>query len=97
MWKKYLNVRNQQIKRFLQNPASLDGLEVEQSYTLGENIPVEVTCLMRVSHVLDMMFEEDYNIVSLGMFPDAVHMQPEEVWSMLCVVLFVRVDKREFV
>ena len=61
------------------NPAKLDGFELEPLCTQDEDFPGEVTCLMRVSHVLDMMFEEDYNIVSFGMFPEAFHMQPEEV------------------
>jgi hypothetical protein len=42
----------------------------------------EATCLVHVSLVLDMMFEEDYNIVSLGMFPEAVQMQSEEVGQL---------------
>ena len=44
-----------------------------------EDIVSEAMCMTHVSHALDMMFEEDYNIVSFGLFPEANQMQPEEV------------------
>lgn len=79
MWKKYLALRNQQLKTYLLNPAYLDHMEFQQSYTTEENISADCISLLRVSHVLNMMFEEDYNIISLSMFPEAGRMLSEEV------------------
>ena len=81
VWRKYLAVRNQQIKRFLQNPAILDGTDIDNVSTPDEDIPDEALCLARVSYALDKMFEQDYNIISLGMFPEALQMHAEEVGS----------------
>lgn len=79
VWKKYLFLRKQQIERYLQNPANLDSFENANRSIPEENIPAEATCLVRVSHALDAILHEDYNIAELGMFPEAFQTQPEEV------------------
>lgn len=74
-----MSIRNQQLKRALQNSEKLGKNEVKHAGTTDEDMPDEAMCLERVSHALDTMFEEDYNIISLGMFPEAAQMQSEEV------------------
>lgn len=82
VWKKYLFLRKQQIERYLQNPANLDSFENANRSIPEENIPAEATCLVRVSHALDAILREDYNIAELGMFPEAFQTQPEEVFNV---------------
>ncbi|XP_028393981.1 uncharacterized protein KIAA0825-like isoform X2 [Dendronephthya gigantea] len=82
VWRKYMSIRNQQLKRALQNPEKLEIKEVEHAVATDEDMSAEAMCLERVSHVLDTMFEEDYNIISLGMFPEAAQMQSEEVYNV---------------